>query len=116
MISNKRSVMEGTALYPIVLSQIARNSSVSSRPRSRQQENPPREAPPPFNTYTFTSELNPGACLNRDVKAGFVERALPADAEEVDVAVVEHLSNGGATPRRCGICSKVRVCYAAAEE
>jgi transposase len=66
---------------------------------------------------SYSPELNPDEYLNRDVKAGLAERALPKNQDGVETAVVEHLTkrkNDPAAVRR--LFGKPEVRYAAAEE
>ncbi|MBR3085635.1 MAG: transposase [Kiritimatiellae bacterium] len=62
-------------------------------------------------------ELNPDEYLNRDVKAGLAERALPADSKAVSAAVVEHLEGRKRTPEKVrNLFRKSEVRHAAAED
>ena len=66
---------------------------------------------------SYSPELNPDEYLNRDVKAGLAERALPKNQDGVETAVVEHLTkrkNDPSAVRRLFRKSEVR--YAAADE
>ena len=65
---------------------------------------------------SYSPELNPDEYLNRDVKAGLAERALPADSKAVTDAVVEHLSGRKRTPEKVrNLFKKTEVRYAAAD-
>lgn len=66
---------------------------------------------------SYSPELNPDEYLNRDVKAGLAERALPADTKAVNAAVVEHLSERKRNPEKVrNLFKKSEVRYAAADE
>lgn len=66
---------------------------------------------------SYSPELNPDEYLNRDVKAGLAERALPADSKAVSAAVVEHLEGRKRTPEKVrNLFKKSEVRYAAAED
>jgi len=66
---------------------------------------------------SYSPELNPDEYLNRDVKAGLAERALPKDAKAVNAAVADHLSARKNTPEKVrNLFKKSEVCYAAADE
>ncbi len=65
---------------------------------------------------SYSPELNPDEYLNRDVKAGLAERALPKNQDGVAAAVVGHLTkrkNDPAAVKR--LFEKAEVRYAAAE-
>lgn len=63
---------------------------------------------------SYSPELNPDEYLNRDVKAGLSERALPANSKAVTEAVVEHLSSRKRTPEKVrNLFRKSEVRYAA---
>lgn len=65
---------------------------------------------------SYSPELNPDEYLNRDVKAGLAERALPSDSEAVKSAVVEHLSERKRNPEKVrNLFKKAEVRYAAAD-
>ena len=66
---------------------------------------------------SYSPELNPDEYLNRDVKAGMAERALPTDTKAVNAAVVEHLSERKRNPEKVrNLFKKSEVSYAAADE
>lgn len=66
---------------------------------------------------SYSPELNPDEYLNRDVKAGLAERALPANSKAVCAAVVEHLEGRKRTPEKVrNLFKKPEVRYAAAED
>ena len=63
---------------------------------------------------SYSPELNPDEYLNRDVKAGLAERALPADSKAVSAAVTEHLSKRKRSPEKVrNLFKKPEVRYAA---
>lgn len=63
---------------------------------------------------SYSPELNPDEYLNRDVKAGLAERALPADAKAVCAAVTAHLSERKRSPEKVrNLFKKPEVRYAA---
>ena len=63
---------------------------------------------------SYSPELNPDEYLNRDVKAGLAEQALPADAKAVSAAVTEHLEGRKRTPEKVrNLFRKPEVRYAA---
>ena len=65
---------------------------------------------------SYSPELNPDEYLNRDVKAGLAERALPADAKSVTDAVVKHLTGRKQNPEKVrNLFKKEEVRYAAAD-
>ena len=49
---------------------------------------------------SYSPELNPDEYLNRDVKAGLAERALPVDTAAVCAAVAAHLSERKRSPEK----------------
>lgn len=63
---------------------------------------------------SYSPELNPDEYLNRDVKAGLAERALPVDAKAVCAAVTEHLYERKRSPEKVrNLFKKPEVRYAA---
>lgn len=67
--------------------------------------------------YATAKELNLNECLNRDVKAGLAEHALPKDAAAVKRAVVSHLEKRKRDPEAVKrLFHKKEVRYAAEEE
>ena len=65
---------------------------------------------------SYSPELNPDEYLNRDVKAGLAERALPVDSKAVCAAVVKHLSERKQNPEKVrNLFKKPEVRYAAAD-
>ena len=66
---------------------------------------------------SYSPELNPDEYLNRDVKAGLAERALPADSRAVTDAVVKHLAGRKQNPEKVrNLFKKAEVRYAAADD